>query len=82
MILRKAKHSEQTNIWNILQDAIDQRKKDGSEQWQHGYPNEQTVYDDINNSYGYVLLPIMLLLHTPQLFLARNLLIMTLTGVG
>ena len=56
MILRKAKHSEQTNIWNILQDAIDQRKKDGSEQWQHGYPNEQTVYDDINNGYGYVLI--------------------------
>jgi GNAT superfamily N-acetyltransferase len=56
MILSKARHSEITIIWNILQDAIDQRKKDGSEQWQNGYPNEQTVYDDINNGYGYVLI--------------------------
>jgi GNAT superfamily N-acetyltransferase len=56
MILSKARDSEITIIWNILQDAIDQRKKDGSEQWQNGYPNEQTIYDDINNSYGYVLI--------------------------
>ena len=55
MILRKAILSEQSIIWNILQDAIDQRKKDGSEQWQHGYPNEQTVYDDINSGYGYAV---------------------------
>lgn len=56
MILRKASLSELTIIWNILQDAINQRKKDGSEQWQNGYPNKQTVYDDINNGYGYVLI--------------------------
>lgn len=55
MILRKATFSEQPIIWDILQQAILQRKQDGSEQWQNGYPNEQTVYDDITNSYAYVL---------------------------
>lgn len=55
MILRKAEHSDLPIIWNILQQAIEQRKQDGSDQWQNGYPNEQTVYEDIRNGYGYVL---------------------------
>lgn len=55
MILRKATVSELPIIWEILQEAIEQRKQDGSEQWQNGYPNEQTVYDDIIKSYAYVL---------------------------
>ncbi len=55
MNLRKATPSELPSIWEILQQAIQQRKQDGSEQWQNGYPNEQTVYDDIANGYGYVL---------------------------
>ena len=56
MILRKAAFSELPVIWIILQEAIEQRKRDGSEQWQNGYPNEQTVQDDINNDYAYVLI--------------------------
>jgi len=56
MILRKAYLSEIAPIWEILQQAIEQRRQDGSEQWQNGYPNEQTVYDDIANGYGYVLI--------------------------
>jgi len=55
MILRKAILSEAPSIWNILQEAIEQRKQDGSDQWQHGYPNEQTVHDDITKGYAYVL---------------------------
>jgi len=55
MILRKATFSEAPIIWNILQQAIEQRKQDGSEQWQQGYPNEQTVQDDLANGYAYVL---------------------------
>ena len=55
MILRKAAISEVAVIWDILQQAIKQRKQDGSEQWQYGYPNEQTVEDDIANGYAYVL---------------------------
>jgi hypothetical protein len=55
MILRKAIFSEQTVIWDILQQAIQQRKEDGSDQWQNGYPNEQTVHDDITKGYAHVL---------------------------
>lgn len=56
MRLRKAIFSELQVIWGILQQAIEQRKQDGSEQWQHGYPNEKTVYEDIANNYAYVLI--------------------------
>src|SRR5690606_1486703 len=55
MILRKANFSEAHAIWTILQQAIAQRKQDGSDQWQNGYPNQQTIQDDISNGYGYVL---------------------------
>jgi GNAT superfamily N-acetyltransferase len=54
MILRKATLAEIPAAWSILRQAIELRKQDGSEQWQNGYPNEQTVRDDIGN--GYVLL--------------------------
>src|ERR1044071_7172724 len=55
MQLRLANYSDITPIWEILQQAIEQRRLDGSEQWQNGYPNEQTVYDDIVSGYGYVM---------------------------
>src|SRR5437868_13090620 len=55
MILRKATFSELPVIWDILQQAIEQRKQDGSDQWQNGYPNRETVHDDITNGYAYVL---------------------------
>ncbi|WP_354360274.1 GNAT family N-acetyltransferase [Pedobacter sp. UYP30] len=56
MILRKASFSEQPIIWEILQQAIEQRKQDGSTQWQNGYPNEQTVNNDIANGAAFVLI--------------------------
>ncbi|HUH75315.1 MAG TPA: GNAT family N-acetyltransferase [Chitinophagales bacterium] len=55
MILRKALLSDQTIIWKILQHAIQQRKEDGSNQWQNGYPNPQTILDDIANGAAHVL---------------------------
>lgn len=55
MILRKANSSEIPVIWEILQQAIEQRRLDGSKQWQDGYPNEQSVRSDIEKGYGYVL---------------------------
>jgi GNAT superfamily N-acetyltransferase len=55
MILRKASPAEKPVIWTILQHAIAQRKNDGSDQWQNGYPNEQTIENDIKNGWGYVL---------------------------
>jgi RimJ/RimL family protein N-acetyltransferase len=55
MKLKKAHFSDSVAIWEILQQAIEQRRLDGSEQWQKGYPNEQSVYEDITKGYGYVL---------------------------
>ena len=36
---RKAIASDLPFIWDILKQAISRRKKDGSNQWQDGYPN-------------------------------------------
>lgn len=56
MILRLANSGDQNIIWGIIQQAIAQRKKDGSAQWQNGYPNENTIQVDIESGYGYVLI--------------------------
>lgn len=53
--LRIAQKSDQKTIWKILQQAIERRKQDGSKQWQDGYPNEETIQNDIQNNYGFVL---------------------------
>lgn len=55
MILRKATPADSPFIWEILQQAIEQRRLDGSDQWQNGYPNPDTVAEDIANGYGYVV---------------------------
>lgn len=55
MNLRLATLSDTSIIWEILQAAILQRKNDGSTQWQNGYPNEETVLNDIQKGYGYVI---------------------------
>lgn len=52
--LRKALPGDLDEIWKILQFAIESRRKDGSQQWQNGYPNEQTAKDDIETGHGYV----------------------------
>jgi len=54
-ILRKAQIPEAEIIWQILQQAIERRRKDGSNQWQDGYPNQEVVKTDISLSKGYVL---------------------------
>lgn len=54
-IFRIAQNTDVGQIWEILQSAIERRKKDGSNQWQDGYPNPEVVNLDIANSHGYVL---------------------------
>lgn len=53
---RKAKMTETSEIWTILQQAILRRKNDGSTQWQDGYPNPDVLQNDLENKNGYVLL--------------------------
>lgn len=53
--LRKAVAADADIIWEILQQAIERRRRDGSRQWQDGYPNPDTVQEDIENGWGFVL---------------------------
>jgi len=52
---RKAELSEIASIWEILQQAIQRRKEDGSQQWQDGYPNPEVIQKDIEKGEGFVL---------------------------
>lgn len=55
MELRKAERAELPTIWEIIQHAIEQRRRDGSSQWQDGYPNPTTLEDDLDKGVAYVL---------------------------
>jgi hypothetical protein len=52
---RKATANDIPEIWQIIQQAILRRKKDGSDQWQDGYPNLTIIENDNKKSAGYVL---------------------------
>lgn len=52
---RKAAKRDAPAIWDILLQAIEKRRKEGSLQWQDGYPNPQTVEADLEKGVGYVL---------------------------
>ena len=54
-IFRKAVIEDKNSIWNIIQQAILRRKADGSNQWQDGYPNVESIENDIVNNFGFVL---------------------------
>lgn len=54
-IFRKAGAADADRIWEILQQAIERRRLDGSRQWQDGYPNPDTVKKDLANGWGFVL---------------------------
>ena len=52
---RQAELSEIAPIWEILQQAIQRRKEDCSNQWQDGYPNLDVIHKDIQKGEGFVL---------------------------
>lgn len=53
--IRRAKITDVDKIGEILHDAVQFLKKSGSPQWQSGYPNCQTVREDIKNNVAWVL---------------------------
>lgn len=55
MILRKAEENELDQIWEIIQYAIEKRKEEGSKQWQDGYPNPDSIQQDFERGYAYVI---------------------------
>lgn len=52
---RPSTTNDKESIWKILQQAIARRKSEGSDQWQQGYPNPETVEGDIQKNWGFVL---------------------------
>lgn len=53
--LSKATLNDFNSIWNIILYAKETRKTEGSIQWQDGYPNENTIKQDIINHNAYVI---------------------------
>jgi len=54
-IFREAVIDDLPEIWIIIQQAIQRRKEEGSNQWQDGYPNPEVITHDIEHNQGYVL---------------------------
>lgn len=56
MEFRKAVKSDIDSIMNIIKQAQDYFKKEGIDQWQDGYPDVETISNDIAEGNSYVLL--------------------------
>lgn len=56
MKFRKSNEEDIKSIMNIINQAQAWFKDQRIDQWQNNYPNIETIINDINNSYGYVLL--------------------------
>ncbi len=56
MKIRLAQIVDLDIIWEIISQAIEKRRLEGSTQWQDGYPNPNSIMTDIKNNWGRVLL--------------------------
>ncbi len=54
-VFRVAVLEDLPEIWTIIQQAIQRRKEEGSNQWQDGYPNPEIITQDIEHNHGFVL---------------------------
>lgn len=54
-MIRLASVNDVEKIIKIIDQAKAYLKSKGIDQWQHGYPNEIDVVEDINNGHGFVL---------------------------
>lgn len=52
---RKAEMTDAAKVWEIIAQAIERRRRDGSTQWQDGYPNTTSIQNDITDGCGYVI---------------------------
>ena len=52
---RKARLSDLDSVMAIIDEAKKFIRESGNTQWQEGYPNHQTITDDINSGHSYVL---------------------------
>ncbi|MDY6227716.1 MAG: GNAT family N-acetyltransferase [Clostridium sp.] len=55
MILRKTNKKDINSVMKIINEAKDKLKRNGIDQWQNGYPNEEVILRDIEKNESYVL---------------------------
>ena len=55
MIVRKTRKEDANKICEIINQAKNYLKNSGIDQWQNGYPNEETILEDIQTETSYVL---------------------------
>lgn len=55
MILRLSTVKDLINIMNIINEGKEFLKNNKVNQWQNGYPNEEVIFNDINNNESYVM---------------------------
>lgn len=55
MILRKTKLDDIDRVMEIINQAKQYFKNNNIDQWQEGYPNEESIKEDIMNEEAYVL---------------------------
>ena len=55
MIFRKTTEKDIDNVMKIINEAKEYFRGERIDQWQNGYPNSDTIYDDIKNNSSYVL---------------------------
>ena len=55
MILRKTEIKDIARVMTIINQAKQYFKDHGIDQWQDGYPNEDSILEDIQNEEAYVL---------------------------
>lgn len=54
--MRQAKNKDLIHITAIIDDSRHFLKKQGLDQWQSGYPNQNTIVSDLQKERGYVLI--------------------------
>lgn len=55
LYFRKANIHDFKCIWDIILFAKESMRQKGSQQWQDGYPFEETIKNDITQGYAYVV---------------------------
>ncbi|MBF8808704.1 MAG: GNAT family N-acetyltransferase [Enterococcus lacertideformus] len=56
LVFRKTTLEDVPAVMKVINDAKSLLAINGSPQWQNGYPNEETIKQDIQKSWGYVFL--------------------------
>lgn len=55
MLFRKSEKKDVKNIMEIINEAKEYFRENEIDQWQNGYPNEESIFEDIAEGENYVL---------------------------